>query len=740
MLYQGFDQDREYLVKKFRCPEFDRTTGRDIDELASTLMDFAEELEAQNLPHPVIKARCFAYICKNLQIDVNPHDCFPAFGSFDRKKRPLSPLLKKWNNEIDFGINHEINDIVNIRNASGNFLHWKDFDHSIPDWHALTTLGFTGLRQRLEKYRNIHKEAGTLTEDVKAHFDGMMLETDTVLETLKRLISFAKEHHGNNPRIKREISALEQLTKGAPRNFYEVLMLIYLHFYFCEQIDHMQVRSIGGNLDVLLYPYYKNDLLTGKFTKEEMREFLTCFFMQWGSIDNYWGHPFYLGGTDENGESLYNEVSFLILEVIEALALPTPKLQLKIADNTPNALLDTALKMVRDHHCSLTFISESGIKHALTPLGFSEEDARTCNITGCYEFAPKTASNVTGASLVNILKNIESIFHNGVDLRTGQSVKCKVKKLEEIHSFEEFYEAFLTYLEDNIETIVRCTYENEKYLHRINPSLLYSLTLENSLKTGLDGFANGNIHNLSQIQLTGIGTAVDALMAVKRFVFEKKILTLTQMQEILRKNWQGAEKLRQQILHDEYKYGNGIKEVDQLASDIIHFVSSRINKRPNSRNGFFITSGHCARAFITLGKLTGATPDGRLAGEEMSKNLSPTMGMDRKGITALIRSVTAIDSAALPGDYPLDAMLHPSSIQGEEGLAALKCLLFTYFKLNGIVIQFNIFNAEELEKAQREPEKYANLQIRVCGWNVRFTELAKEEQDAYILRAKNILE
>ena len=740
MLYEGFDLDREYLLNKFRHPVFDPLTGIDSDEISAGIVAFAEELEKQALPKPVIKARCFEHICRNICIDVNPHDVFPGFGSFDRRKRPVYPLLRKWDREIDFGINTTTNDIVNINNATGTFLHWKDFDHSIPDWEALVSLGFPGLRDRAESYREFHKNNGTLTPEIQAHFDGMKITVDALLETLQRLIRYANEHHPENPRIQDEVEALKQLTTGAPRNTYEVLMLIYLHFYFCEQIDHMQVRAIGGNLDVLLLPFYQRDIQSGRFTEAKIREYLTCFFMQWGSIDNYWGHPFYLGGTGANGETLYNKVSYLILDIIRELAMPTPKLQLKIADNTPQALLNTALKMVRDHHSSLTFVSEQGIKHALTRLGFSAEEARTCNITGCYEFAPKTASNVTGASFVNILKSIELVFRNGAEPRTGYQSPCKTKKLDEIQTFEEFYQTFRDYLMDTVETVIKGTFENERYLHEINPSPLYSLTIENSLKTGLDGFVKGNVHNISLIQLTGIGTAVDALMAVKKFVFEKKEISLPALGELLVNNWEGAERLRRKILNDNNKYGNGIKEVDQYAAEIIRDVSNRINLRPNSRNGFFMASGHGARTFITFGKLTGATPDGRMAGDEISKNLSPTMGADTNGITALIQSITAIDSAYLPGDYPLDAMLHPSAAQGDDGIEALKGLLFAYFKQNGIVIQFNIFDAEDLEKAQQTPEKYQNLQIRVCGWNVRFVELAKEEQDAYIRRAKNIMD
>lgn len=740
MLYNNFDQDREYLVNKFRNPIFDQTTGINAEILFDNILNVAEKFENQGLPKAIVKAKCFEYICQNLEIDVNIHDCFPGFGSYNRKKRPLFPLLNKWNKEIDTTVNKANYQESLIFQASGSQIAWKDFDHSIPDWDALLSLGFPGLQARARKYRKIHEANGTLTDEIAAHFDSMEITIQAVIDTINRLIAFAKNNHPANERIKEEVTALEQLASGAPRNFYEVLMLIYLQFYFEEQIDHMQVRSLGGNLDVILCPYYKQDLASGKFSLEKMREMMTCFLMQWGSIDNYWGHPFYLGGTNEKGESLYNDVSYLILDVFRELAIPTPKIQLKIAPNTPEKLLNIALSMVRDDHSSLTFVSENGCKNALIKLGFSDEEARTCNITGCYEFAPKSASNVTGASFLNLLKCVEMVFLNGGNSQTDYVVKCGAKPLESITSFEDFYQAYLKYLENNIENIIRNTFENEKHLNSINPSPLYSITIENSLATGLDGFANGNKDNLSTIQFTGLGTTVDSLMAIKKYVFDNKELSLLEFREILKNNWTGKETLRQRILKDKNKYGNGIKEVDQYAASIVEFISQRVNKRPNSRNGYFIASGHCAKTFITFAPLTGATPDGRLQGEEMSKNLSPTMGVDTNGVTALIRSITTIDSTNLPGDFPLDVMLHPSSIQGEAGLAALKTLLKTYIKRNGIVIQFNVFDSAELEDAQKNPEKYANLQIRVCGWNVRFVDLPKAEQDEYIKRAKNIIE
>ena len=339
-----------------------------------------------------------------------------------------------------------------------------------------------------------------------------------------------------------------------------------------------------------------------------------------------------------------------------------------------------------------------------------------------------------------MLKPVELVFHDGTDPATGYHCFCGAEKLENIRSFDDFYAAYLRYLNNIIETIVQCADSNEKYLHEINPALLYSSTIENSLKTAKDAFSRGCVYNNTSILNAGFGSAVDALAAVREFVFEKHEVTLTEFRDILDRNWEGAEKLRLKILRSPNRYGNGIASVDCYAEALGRFLGAKLNLRPNARGGFYEASGHSARTFILLGEKTGATPDGRRKGDEMSKNLSPAMGADVSGVTALIKSATTVDSADFPGDFPLDVMMHPTTVQGEEGLAAMRALIFTYMKHHGIAVHFNIFDAAVLRDAQKHPERYTGLQVRVCGWNVRFNDLCKKEQDAYIERADRIAE
>ena len=737
MPYATFEQDRPYLTEKFRHPVFDHATGVENSVLKEQIRAMAEELK--DLPHPVVKGRCFEHVCRNMLIDVNPHDWFPGFGCYNRDDRPLSPLNFRWAHEAKERFFPESNRLMEERNAAGLHLMWIDFDHSVPDWDAVFTLGFPGLRDRARRYRAEREKNGTLDAASAAYFDGLEITINAVLECLGRFIDYARSHHAGNPRIEAEIECLEQLRTGAPRNIYEALQIIYLDFMFSEHIDRLQVRSLG-NLDRMLGPYYERDLREGRFTEAQIREFFACFLMQWASINNYWGHPFYLGGTRADGGSEINVLSYLILDVFDQLAIPTPKIQIKLARNTPVEFLNKALDMIRRGHNSLVFVCEEGIRRMMMGEGYPEELARTCDIRGCYEPAPRALGNITGAGHVNMLKPVELVFNDGIDPKTGYFCDCGAAKLADIHSFREFYAAYMKYLDNIIETTYACSFEFEKYLQYINPAQLYSITIAHSLETAKDAFADGSVYNNTSILCAGLGTAVDALMAVKEFVFDRGELTLAEFRDILRNNWEGAEKLRLRILRSKNKYGNGIPGVDCYAAALAHYFGGKLNLRPNSRGGWYQASGHSARTFIIMGERTGATPDGRRAGEEMSKNISPTMGADVNGVTALIDSATAIDSADLPGDFPLDVMMHPATVQGEEGLAAMRTLLYAYLAKYGMAIHFNIFDAAVLEDAQKHPEKYSGLQVRVCGWNVRFTDLAEKEQNAYIERARRIAE
>ena len=293
------------------------------------------------------------------------------------------------------------------------------------------------------------------------------------------------------------------------------------------------------------------------------------------------------------------------------------------------------------------------------------------------------------------------------------------------------------------EATTRCreiAFEFEKVLADVNPADMMTLSTENALKTRRDAFANGCPHgNNTAILSAGLGTAVDALLAVKEIVYEKKEMSLAELGKVMAANWKGYEPLRLRMLRSKRKWGNNDPEAKTLGEEIARCYGEQLNGIPNSRGGVFLASGHSARQYVELGEKTGATPDGRRAGDEISKNMSPTMGVDTEGATALVATLASSDVMQFPADYPLDVMLHPSVCHGEKGLKAMRSLVEIFHRNGGSVIQFTVFSAEELRDAQAHPEKYENLQIRICGWNVRWNDLSKVEQDAFIRRAENVM-
>ena len=628
-------------------------------------------------------------------------------------------------------------DMYDLLNQSGSCHVWIDFDHSTPDWDMIFALGFPGLLRNAVEHRDRRRAAGADIPQTEAFFGGIVNTYRSILMLLDRLIARAEERA--NPRCELAAQSLRRLRDGAPQNFYDALMLVYLYFIFGEHIDRLQVRSLG-NLDNLLLPFYERDLASGTFTDPEMRALVDYFLMQWASIDNYWGHPFYLGGTDARGRSRINKMSYLILEEFDKLSIPTPKIQLKIARNTPDRFMEAALRMIRHGNSSLVFVGEESMKRGMLGVGIAEKDTVKYDIYGCYEFSPggEHNENNTLCGFVNMLKPFELIFNRGIDRKTGRRIGPEVPLLREFATFENFVRFYLAELNWVIARNMEVVNEFERHLSEINPTNVFSAAVPNSLKVARDAFHNGSYYNNTVFQNVGFGSAVDALCVIREFVYRQRSVTLDTFARALAADWKGFEELRRRVLGCTVRYGNGDPDADRIAVRLARFIGRRINSRKNSRGGIWKADMHSAREFLDGGIRTAATPDGRRAGEEMSKNASPVMGMDISGVTSLIRSAIAASSAGVLGDIPLDVMMHPSAVSGDDGIAAWKKLIRVFLEHNGTAIHFNIFDAATLRDAQEHPENYRGLQVRVCGWNVRFTEMAKSEQDMYIRRAENI--
>lgn len=738
---ENINDPETYLRRKFRQDVTDKTTGINQKDLGLRLDEIVARGRTAGEDWRLIKAKCFAASVLEQSIDVSSLDWFPAIAVWDRLSMPIRHVYQSYAKEVNKKMLPEWAKQEWVDgNADGSWNMWQDFDHSVPDWRVIMKLGFPGMKARLEKYA------------VKGDpfYDGLVIAMDAMLTGIDRFIEQGKKNlkriEGNASSLKqqnqvvyscsscfqinrlaKEIACLERLRNGRPETAYDAMMIIWLYFFWSEHIDGIQCRSLT-ELDVFLTPYYDADIAAGRTSEAEFREQLKHFLWQWGSVANYWNHPVGLGGTRKDGMSEFNHVSKIILDVVDECALPSPKFLVKVASNTPDWAWDKMLDMARRRR-SLSFTGEEPVAQMLRKwFGASNDDCRKMVMTGCYEPQLHDGANRTAVGHVNFLKPIEKMLK---EARVGH---------EELETFDSFKAEYMRRLSTTTARCREVAFELEKVLAEVNPANLMTIATEHALKTRKDGFANGCPRgNDTAILATGPGTAVDALLAVKEIVYENREMSLAELGRVMAANWEWHEPLRLRMLRSKRKWGNNDPEANALGAELIDCFAAQLNGKPNSRGGVFLASGHCARQYIVLGARTGATPDGRRAGEEISKNMSPTMGVDTEGATALVNTLAASDVTKLPGDYPLDMMLHPSVCAGDKGLMLMKTLVRQFHKNGGSVIQFTVFSAEELRDAQLHPEKYENLQVRVCGWNVRWNDLCKAEQDAYISRAENLM-
>ena len=626
------DEDT-YLRRKFRQDVTDKATGLSQEALGERLAEIAEAGKTSGESWRITKAKCFAAEVNEQSIDVFPLDWFPSIAVWDRLKMPIRSVIRKRAREVNetmlpAGVKAE----WGAGNAIGDWSMWQDFDHSVPDWRVILKLGFPGMKARLEKYA---VKGDPFYEGLKIAMDAMLGGIDRFIDQGRKNIQLFTNDNCHNcsqiantnstrstrsTRLKKEIACLERLRNGPPQTAYDMMMFVWLYFFWSEHLDGIQCRSLT-ELDVFLTPYYDADIAAGRTTEAEFREQLKHFLWQWGSVANYWNQPVGFGGTKKDGTTEFNHVSKIILDVMDECALTTPKFLVKVAPNTPDWAWDKMLDMARRHR-SIAFIGEMPAAKAMKKwMGATDEDCRTMVMRGCYEYDFADSCNRTGCGHINFLKPIEKMLEEC----KVESVKCKVGGTNlnsQLATFNSFKDEYLRRLADVTDRCRKIAFEFEKVLPEVNPANLMTLSTEHALKTRRDGFANGCPRgNNSAILTVGVGTAVDALLAVKELVYEKKDLSLAELGRIMSENWEGHEPLRLRMLRSKRKWGNNDAEANALGAEMIAVYGSQLNGKPNGRGGVFLASGHCARQYIHLGEKTGATPDGRKKGDEMVRQV-----------------------------------------------------------------------------------------------------------------------
>ena len=746
MLWNRFDEERKQL-NTYINPHFEEGSGIfDRDEIVAGVERLLHEMEGRGESHTMIKARAFEYVLDNAAIEINPLDWFGVnFSGWLIRKvaekaekytgyhTPLKLLNRYWIaktpetpefTEAGKGI---------MESGAGEF--WCDYDHSVPDWDSILGLGFRGILERAMAYRDEKRNDGSITEAQEEYYAAIEITYNAILRLVERIIFYAKKHKTDDEKMPIMIECLESVSAGAPKTLYHFLMRIYLHHLIQEYIEGVQVRSLG-NLDVDGYPLYMADVERGFLTRERAVELFRYFFEKYTNQADAYGQPLYFGGFDKNGDSLINELSFIMLDAYDKSCIVNPKLIIKVMPNTPDAFLKKALDMIRRGNNCMVFINEELGCKISRKLGRTEEETARLVGTGCNNFASRGRETTPEHMYVNIAKGIELAFNDGVDPGTGLEIGCKTGEVSNFKTFEDFKAAYIAQTEHLInKAFVICDYY-DTHLLDFNPTPMYSGTMPDSVRCGRDAYHNGTKYCNTVMFLSCHATAVDSLMMVKKYVYDKKLVTIEELRYAILADWKGYEGLRDMLYNDPEKYGNDMDSVDGIAVDILKHFTDMVTGRKNTRGGHFVVNGESITRSHKWAPKCGAMPDGRRRGDLLSKNMSASIGQDRRGITAHIKSATKIDTTGFAYGCPFDYTLHPSAVKGDDGLLAMLGLLRTFMKRGGYGYQGCVIDAETLKDAQKHPEKYPNLQVRISGWSWYFTQMEKKFQDEYIKRAE----
>ncbi|MBE6406082.1 MAG: hypothetical protein E7040_08680 [Lentisphaerae bacterium] len=564
-----------------------------------------------------------------------------------------------------------------------------DRSHVAPDWEAILHLGLPGLIDRA-KVGN-------------APFHKAIV---TVYESLAEFCRRVGKINENPVYLK--------IADHAPETLYEAFALAVV-FHNAIEYAFQLVRSMG-KFDALYLDFYRKDLNEGRLTRESAKELIKYFWIEFYAQHQgqHYGKNFCFGPE-------INELSYLGMETFYELNVVDPKLSVLIREDTPQDFMELYAKCIRDGRTSIVTLNYDLVVEGLIRHGRTPEDARNVIPIGCYE--PAVAGKEVSCSGGNLLY-LPTPLLNAVMDQT---------------EYPDF-ESFVTGVKNHIRQAVKVMQEMQTYSDLawkyVHPVPLFSGTYESCLERGRDVSEAGAKYNMSGCVICHFADLVDSMTAVKYLVYDKELCTFPELRKILKNDWAGYERLRRIALREPGKWGNNHAETDELAKGLATFLSDLFWTLPNARGGFFFPALFGQRV-VEVGATIGALPSGRKAGEPVSKNMCAVIGMDKNGITGLMNSILKIDMRQFPNGTCTDIMLHPSSVTGDTGIKLMVSLIRTFIRQGGTGIHFNIFDAEVLRDAQKNPEKYNNLQVRVCGWNVRFNDLSPAAQETFIREAES---
>jgi pyruvate formate-lyase/glycerol dehydratase family glycyl radical enzyme len=604
--------------------------------------------------------------------------------------------------------------------------------------------------RRLDPKRDA--EAQKKKEELKA----MQITAHAIMEYAKRhadaarALAATEKNADRKEELEKIASVCTHVPAQAPRDMWEALQYYwFVHLGVITELNPWDAFN-PGRLDQHLHPFYRTGIQDGTLNKEEAMELLQLF---WIKLNNQPAPPkvgvtaeesntyndFVLvntGGLTPDGSDGVNELSYLILDVVEEMRIPQPGSMVQISKKTPDEFLRRALRIIETGFGQPSVFNTDAIIQELLRQGKTIEDAHNGGASGCVETGAFGKECYVLTGYLNLPKILEVTLNNGFDPRLGLKIGLATGDPVNFESSEELFEAFRKQLEHFVDVKIRGNNIIEQLYAKHLPAPFLSLLIDDCITKGIDYNEGGAKYNTTYIQGVGLGTMTDSLAAIEHSVFVEKQTTMAELLDALKTNFEGNEKLRQRLLNKTPKYGNDDECADQTMRAIFEAYYRAVDGRPNTKGGTYRINLLPTTVHVYFGRVTGATADGRKRGEPLSEGVSPVQGADRKGPTAVIKSVSKIDHVKTGGTL-LNQKFSPELLATEEGLEKLSALIRTLFKLDGHHIQFNVINAATLREAQKHPGRYRDLMIRVAGYSDYFINLSTELQNEIIKRTEH---
>ena len=763
-------------------------------ERAKLITEFYQSGRADRVSTPVARALAFKYLLENKEICINDGELIVGERGPEPKATPTYPeicthTLKDFDildtrEKVSFKVSDETRALQKDFIApfwSGRSIRDRIFTAVDEEWKAAYSAGiFTEFQEQRAPGHTVlddkiyRKGFLDFKTEIQAAIDTLDFfhDADALAKkeqltamaiTCNALIMFAGRYADKLDKLataetdsvrKEELIRMAAICRKVPAHkpdtFWEALQYYwFVHLGVITELNTWDSFN-PGRLDRHLNPFYQAGLADGSLTEDRAREILQSF---WIKFNNQPAPPkvgvtaqesntytdfclINLGGQTETGEDASNEMTYMILDVIEEMRLLQPSSMVQISRKNPDRMVKRALKIIKTGYGQPSLFNTDALIPEMVRMGKSIIDARNGGASGCVETGAFGKESYILTGYFNIPKVLEITLHNGVDPRTGKRIGIDTGTPADFASFDDLYRAFEKQLNYFIDVKIKGNLIIERLWAELLPAPFLSILIDDCIAAGKDYNNGGARYNSSYIQGVGLGTITDSLTALKYHVFDKKTKSIAEYIAALDANFEGEEQFHQTLLNGTPKYGNDDDYADDILRRVFETYFAAIDGRPNTKGGQHRVNLLPTTCHVYFGSVCGATPDGRECGVPLSEGISPVQGADRKGPTAVIKSAAKIDHLRTGGTL-LNQKFTPQLLDTEDGITKVMHLIRSYFKMDGHHIQFNVVTADTLRKAQAEPQKYRDLIVRVAGYSDYFVDLGSDLQNEIIHRTEH---